>query len=195
MSQVGQRQRWRQQEDGDSNRNGSSFDVVCAAGFGITSTLPSLKGVPGATATNFGQRRIGYRLENGSPDSLVSSNVKVQLAHTDATERTQGTSASLRQGLLDQDAKEQNTLARSLTIAATAVEEPSQYRQGNRKRNPYFQDPTHFCVRARAAADPHYRLPEAEKGNPIVMCDYAFLQPRLQDKPGSDLLMCHPERP
>eukprot|EP00971_Amphidinium_carterae_P349252 6490921-Amphidinium_carterae.1 len=60
-------------------------------------TLPTLKGATGATVTNYGRRRVGYRLETGAPlviewnvtnvtvlivaaDSLVSNNMKVQLA-------------------------------------------------------------------------------------------------------------------
>ena len=46
-----------------------------------------------------------------------------------------------------------------------------------------FRNWCSYCVRARAADDPHHRQPHKEPELPIIMVDYCF----MQDAPGSEL--------
>ena len=46
-----------------------------------------------------------------------------------------------------------------------------------------FRNWCSYCVRARAADDPHHRQPHKEPEFPIIMADYFF----MQDAPGSEL--------
>ena len=46
-----------------------------------------------------------------------------------------------------------------------------------------FRNWCSYCVRARAADDPHHRQPNKEPEFPIIMADYCF----MQDAPGSEL--------
>ena len=46
-----------------------------------------------------------------------------------------------------------------------------------------FRNWCSYCVRARAADDPHHRQPHKEPEFPIIMADYSF----IQDSPGGEL--------
>ena len=81
-------------------------------------------------------------------------------------------------GVLEPAQEERKARGKSVPFGPNAAEEAT-----HELAHTCFRNWSSYCVRARAADDPHYRQPYKEPEFPIIMADYCS----LQDAPGKEL--------
>ena len=81
-------------------------------------------------------------------------------------------------GLLEPAQEERKARGKSVPIGPNPAEKAT-----HELTHTSFRNWCSYCVRARAADDPHHRQPHKEPEFPIIMADYCF----MQDAPGSEL--------
>ena len=81
-------------------------------------------------------------------------------------------------GLLEPAQEERKARGKSVPIGPNAAEKAA-----HELTHTSFRNWCSYCVRARAADDPHHRQPYKEPEFPIIMADYCF----MQDAPGKEL--------
>ena len=82
-------------------------------------------------------------------------------------------------GLLEPALEERKARGKSVPIGPNPAEKAAH----ERTHTSSFRHWCSYCVRARAADDPHHRQPHKEPEFPIIMADYCF----MQDAAGSEL--------
>ena len=81
-------------------------------------------------------------------------------------------------GVLEPAQEERKARGKSVPIGPNAAEKAT-----HELTHTSFRNWCSYCVRARAADDPHHRQPYKEPEFPIIMADYCF----VQDAPGKEL--------
>ena len=81
-------------------------------------------------------------------------------------------------GVLEPAQEERKAIGKSVPIGPNAAEKAT-----HELIHTSFRNWCSYCVRARAADDPHHRQPYKEPEFPIIMADYCF----VQDAPGKEL--------
>ena len=81
-------------------------------------------------------------------------------------------------GVLEPAQEERKARGNSVPIGPNAAEKAT-----HELTHTSFRNWCSYCVRARAADDPHHRQPYKEPEFPIIMADYCF----VQDAPGKEL--------